>query len=103
MPIDETEVNASGMASEPPKLFNRVVQIDGEDDYDFWYVLTYLPDLQWCHVAPLEKRGTFTAKPSPTGHVSERYTKFSPRCKMFYPLQSHRISLRLLMVETAGC
>jgi hypothetical protein len=23
------------------------------------YVLTYLPDLQWCHVAPLEQRGKF--------------------------------------------
>ena len=27
--------------------------------YEYWYVLTYLPDLQWCHVAPLEKRGVF--------------------------------------------
>ena len=43
----------------PPKLFNRVVTIRGEDAYEFWYVLTYLPDLQWCHVAPLETRGTF--------------------------------------------
>ena len=25
------------------------------------YVLTYLPDLQWCHVAPLERRGVFPA------------------------------------------
>jgi len=44
----------------PPKLFNRVVRIDGETAaYEYWYVLTYLPDLQWCHVAPLEKRGAF--------------------------------------------
>ena len=43
-----------------PKLFNRVVHIEGETSYDYWYVLTYLPDLQWCHVAPLEQRGVFT-------------------------------------------
>ena len=34
-------------------------------------MLTYLPDLQWCHVAPLERRGTFGSKPSPSGHVAE--------------------------------
>ena len=88
--------------TDPRHLVNRVVQIDGEDDYAFWrarapaaramrrgptpdarcgarararrprsilrarrppsplrYVLTYLPDLQWCHVAPLERRGVF--------------------------------------------
>lgn len=27
-------------------------------------MLTYLPDLQWCHVAPLEKRGAFASGPS---------------------------------------
>ena len=26
---------------------------------EYFYVLTYLPDLQWCHVGPLEKRGVF--------------------------------------------
>ena len=45
----------------PPKLFNRVVRIEGETDYEYFYVLTYLPDLQWCHVGPLEKRGVFAA------------------------------------------
>ena len=51
-------------------LVNRVVQIDGEDDYEFWYVLTYLPDLQWCHVAPLERRGVFDG--TPTRRVTSR-------------------------------
>ena len=45
----------------PPKLFNRVVRIEGEADYEYFYVLTYLPDLQWCHVGPLERRGVFGA------------------------------------------
>ena len=61
---------------EPPKpppspFYNRVVQIDGEDDYEYWYVLTYLPDLQWCHVAPLERRGLLGPNPSASGHVAE--------------------------------
>ena len=35
-------------------------------------MLTYLPDLQWCHVAPLERRGVFGANDkSPGGHVAE--------------------------------
>jgi len=38
-----------------------VVRIEGETDYEYFYVLTYLPDLQWCHVGPLEKRGVFAA------------------------------------------
>jgi len=63
-------------AAEPPQLFNRVVRIDGEDDYVYWYVLTYLPDLQWCHVAPLEQRGIFTSKPAPCGHVGEGRTRW---------------------------
>lgn len=52
---------------ERPELFNRVVRIDGEDAYEYWYVLTYLPDLQWCHVAPLERRGEFEAPSSSAG------------------------------------
>ena len=42
-------------------LFSNSLErdLDGEDDYQYWYVLTYLPDLQWCHVAPLEQRGVF--------------------------------------------
>ena len=28
------------------------------------YVLTYLADLQWCHVAPLRENGVFGPKPS---------------------------------------
>ena len=53
----------AGASAESKKLYNQVVRIDGESGaYEYWFVLTYLPDLQWCHVAPLEKRGTFGAK-----------------------------------------
>ena len=51
-----------------PRLFNRVVRIEGETErYEYYYVLTYLPDLQWCHVAPLTKRGLFKG----TGSASD--------------------------------
>ena len=51
------------MVLQPPSLVNRVVSIEGERDvYSYWYVLTYLPDLQWCHVAPLERRGEFSIR-----------------------------------------
>ena len=49
----------SQSSAAPPHLYNRVVRIDGEEQYEYWFVLTYLPDLQWCHVAPIEKRGVF--------------------------------------------
>ena len=48
---------AAGAAA--PNLMDKVVRIEGETSYAFWYVLTYLPDLRWCHVAPLVRTGTF--------------------------------------------
>jgi len=69
-PLEEVTPMQSAAKPAPIHLVNRVVQIDGEDDYEYWYVLTYLPDLQWCHVAPLEKRGVFSDTPGPSGHVA---------------------------------
>lgn len=40
-------------------LFNKVVTIEGHSQDKLFYVLTYLPDLQWCHCVPLEQRGVF--------------------------------------------
>ena len=68
--VRPTEENP-GPAATPRPLVNRVVEIDGEDDWKYWYVLTYLPDLQWCHVAPLEPRGVFGTRPAPNGHIAE--------------------------------
>ena len=44
----------------PPKLFNKVVQVDGHGER-YFYVLTYIPDLFWCRVAPMRQAGVFTA------------------------------------------
>jgi HMG (high mobility group) box/LysM domain len=47
-------------------LFNKVVKLKPGSSsvsegslhlYEYWYVLTYIPDLQWCHLAPLYKIG----------------------------------------------
>ena len=46
-PLAERGVPTPVAGAPPPKLFNRVVRIEGETDYEYFYVLTYLPDLQW--------------------------------------------------------
>jgi hypothetical protein len=28
-------------------------------DYKYWFVLTYIPDLKWCHLAPMVQEGHF--------------------------------------------
>ena len=48
------------------KLFDQVVVISGLSDsplvrHTYFFVLTYIPDLQWCHVAPLQRGGHFRA------------------------------------------
>jgi hypothetical protein len=66
------------MAVASPKmdLFNKVVRLKpgapaadgGVLRYTYWYVLTYIPDLLWCHLAPMEAVGTFGAdKPKAQG------------------------------------
>merc|ERR1712151_64199 len=44
-------------------LFNQVVKLNSEgikyhgDKFPYYYVLTYLPDLEWCHICPLIQNG----------------------------------------------
>jgi hypothetical protein len=55
------------VASPRVDLFNKVVRLKpnappadgGSLKYTYWYVLTYIPDLLWCHLAPMEAVGTF--------------------------------------------
>ena len=70
-PLEPTAAPEELLKPKNVALVNRVVQIDGEDAYEAWYCLTSVPDLQWCHVAPLERRGAYDAKPGPSGHVAE--------------------------------
>lgn len=44
-------------------LFNQVVTLNFEgikyhgDEFPYYYVLTYLPDLEWCHLCPMIQNG----------------------------------------------
>jgi hypothetical protein len=44
-------------------LFNKVVKLklgaipDSHKGFTYFYVLTYIPDLQWCHLAPMRNAG----------------------------------------------
>eukprot|EP00039_Didymoeca_costata_P006096 m.87487 g.87487 ORF g.87487 m.87487 type:complete len:779 (-) comp13109_c0_seq5:72-2408(-) len=41
----------------PSNLFNKVVQVKGQEG--LFFVLTYIPDLQWCHLGKMVVRGEF--------------------------------------------
>jgi hypothetical protein len=49
-------------------LFNKVVKLnsDGQheagDEFKYYYVLTYIPDLFWCHLAPMRQDGYFNSQ-----------------------------------------
>ena len=44
-------------------LFSKVVKLSADakagKEFKYWYVLTYIPDLKWCHLAPLVQDGVF--------------------------------------------
>jgi len=49
----------------PVNLFNKIVKLKKEGlhfinpEFEYYYVLTYIPDLFWCHLAPLQTVGFF--------------------------------------------
>jgi LysM domain len=45
-------------------LYNKVVRLRSDaitehPEYTYWYVLTFIPDLKWCHLAPMYQDGVF--------------------------------------------
>ncbi|GKY94143.1 hypothetical protein MPSEU_000380400 [Mayamaea pseudoterrestris] len=67
-----TETN-NGMS-----LYNKVVRLrpgamtEGSE-FTYWYVLTYIPDLKWCHLAPMKACGNFgDDKPKSRGRTKYR-------------------------------
>ncbi|CAJ1942220.1 unnamed protein product [Cylindrotheca closterium] len=44
-------------------LFSKVVKLRDDalegKQYTYWFVLTYIPDLKWCHLAPMVPDGVF--------------------------------------------
>ena len=51
------------IAKKDDALVNAVVKLNGHEEgdgrFDYYYVLTFIPDLQWCHLAPLRQSGTW--------------------------------------------
>lgn len=56
-------------------FFNKVVRLTEEGrreagtEFEFYYVLTYIPDLFWCHLAPMRRMGTFGSKSPKKGRA----------------------------------
>jgi hypothetical protein len=44
-------------------LYNKVVKLRDDalegKEFKYWFVLTYIPDLKWCHLAPMYQDGHF--------------------------------------------
>jgi hypothetical protein len=51
---DVTDESRDG-GKEKEKLFNKIVTCDGREGI-YFYVLTYIPDLRWCRLAPMHKK-----------------------------------------------
>jgi hypothetical protein len=66
-PINESTVAKVASVKRPSSqatLYNKVVRLrpgamtEGSE-YTYWYTLTYIPDLKWCHLAPMIECGKF--------------------------------------------
>jgi hypothetical protein len=60
----EAQEQAKARSRKPEALFNKVVSVKGRAE-ELFFVLTYLPDLQWCHLAPLMQGGVYGADKGP--------------------------------------
>merc|ERR1712232_372209 len=53
----------AAMKDKENSLFNKVIKLRDDalegKDYKYWFVLTYIPDLKWCHLAPMVQDGHF--------------------------------------------
>lgn len=56
----EIEADGSRKKRKHTHMFNRVVAIE-DAPAEYYFVLHYVPDLQWCHLAPMRQEGLFPA------------------------------------------
>lgn len=63
MEAQRKEAEAAANRDKENSLFNKVIKLNDDalegKDYKYWFVLTYIPDLKWCHLAPMVKEGYF--------------------------------------------
>lgn len=61
--IQQKKAEATASKDKENSLFNKVIKLRGDalegKDYKYWFVLTYIPDLKWCHLAPMVQEGHF--------------------------------------------
>lgn len=61
----EAPQDMTGLRGQDTSLLEKVVKlksncgISGASKYDYFYVLTFIPDLQWVHLIPMVKAGEF--------------------------------------------
>lgn len=64
---DEPEEDDDDEDDQEPKrkaraLYNKVVTVTNLPPayaYDYWFVYHYVPDMEWCHICPMEPHGVF--------------------------------------------
>jgi len=61
--IERKKAEAAVSNNKENSLFNKVVKLRDDalegKEYKYWYVLTFIPDLKWCHLAPMVQEGHF--------------------------------------------
>ena len=63
--VEEVVKTPPSQSKKSPNLYNKVVKLteDGRREagaeFQYYYVLTYIPDLFWCHLAPMRRKGIF--------------------------------------------
>jgi len=64
------------------EMYNKVVRVPGEEAaHAFYFVLHYVPDLHWCHLAPLRQDGFFpelTRQGKPHPHMGKKRWRLMP-------------------------
>jgi len=61
--VQQRQSEALALKDKENSLFNKVVKLREDalegKEYKYWFVLTYIPDLKWCHLAPMVQEGNF--------------------------------------------
>jgi len=61
--IENKQAEEAAARDKENSLFNKVIKLRDDalegKDYKYWFVLTYIPDLKWCHLAPMVQEGHF--------------------------------------------
>ena len=64
-------------------LFNKVVSVQGRPNH-YYFVLHFIPDMEWCHLAPLKRCGCFpnvTRNGHPHLHAGRPQWKLAPEAE----------------------